>query len=247
VAYLKALPRVFGYPLRARNFGVLLGAWAVIAVGFIGAGFLVASGSVRATCLGLIVFVMAEGTFAALCFNTVHQTADGQDDLPGIPLFGSIAEWWPGAIVPFLGMLLTYVIAMGPAIAYAIYAINSAPTGQDPGTPDTVALLALLALGLFLWPMLVLALTMGDFKALLRIDAMVLTAAQTFPAYVVALLLVYGCAAILVVMDAVLSDSDSSSVALAALLLGIRAYVQIAAMRAVGVYYYCYQSRFAWL
>ena len=239
-AYLAALPRVFGYPARPRNLGMLLGVWALMAVGTIGAGVLIGTGYVRASCLGLIVFVFVEGTFAAFCFNTVRQMADGDDNLPSLPVFLSIDEWWPAAIAPFLAMLLTYAIALGPAIIYSIVSDSGA-------TEDLAAMIGLLALGLLLWPMLVLALAMGDFKALVRIDAMVATAAQTIPAYLITLLLVYGCAATLVFAVVKVPESDTAGIATAALVLGIRIYTQIAAMRAIGSYYYCYESRFEWL
>ena len=243
-AYLAALPRVFGYPARGRNLAVLLSAWLVIAVGVVGAGYLFSGGR---TCFGLVVFVVTEGTFAALCFNTVHQSAEGERDLPGLPLSLSIDEWWPAAIVPFFGFLLTCVIALGPVIAYGIYGAMSAPPGQALPPTDLAAMVGLLGLGLFLWPMLVLVLTVGDFKALVRIDAMVVTAIQTFPAYVCTLLLVYGCAAILVFIGANLPKGDVSGVVTATLILGVRVYTQIAAMMAIGTYYHCYQSKFEWL
>ena len=95
--------------------------------------------------------------------------------------------------------------------------------------------------------MLVLALTVGDFRALVRIGPMAATAIQTFPAYFCTLLLVYGCAAVLIFVGANLPEGDMSTVVVTAMILGVRVYLQLAAMRAIGTYYHCYESKFEWL
>jgi hypothetical protein len=246
-AYFAALPQVFAYPTRIHNLSVLLVAWIVLTVGFVGASFLVGYGSVRSTCLGTVVFLLAEGAFAALSFNTVHQSAQGERELPVLPLLQGIDEWWAGMIVPLFGFLLTCAIALAPAIAYAVLGGIGASRGAPVGLPDLAAFCGLLAAGLFLWPMLVLAFTLGDFKALVRFGPMAVTAIQTFPAYVCTLVLIYGCAAVVVFLGANLPGDDASAIVVAAVILGVRVYLQLAAMRAIGTYYRCYQSKFEWL
>ena len=246
-AYFKALPRAFTYPTRIRNAGVLLACWIALTVALIGGGVLLSTGGVRASCLGMVVFVTIEGAFAALCFNTVHQSADGEDDLPAFSLFVSMDEWWSANIVPFFAFMLTCVISIGPALAHFIYcAVNVAPAGMIAPS-DLVITLGLLATGLFFWPMLVLALTMGDFRGMSRVGAMFATIGQTFPAYVCTLLLVYGCAAVLIFVGANNQGDETSGIALVVTILGVRAYVQIAAMRGIGIYYRSFQDRFDWL
>ena len=247
LSFFGALVRVFLFPAQRRNLVTFLTAWTVLAVALIGGDVLLSYGSIRSCLLGLAIFVLAEGAFAAFSFNVVRQAAEGEAELPGLPLTEGLDEVWRTILAPFLAFVGTGLLALAPAVICLIAILSLPSTGNLAPAGKLLAIGGMALVGLFLWPMFVLSLVMGDAKALVRIGPMVVTVLRTFVAYTCTVLLVYGSAALLVFGTALLAEGESAPLGLIALVVGLRVYAQVAAMRAIGVYYYHHADRFDWL
>ena len=247
LTFFGALARVFLFPARPRNLITFLTTWTVLATAVIGSSYLFAYGSVRSTLLGLAVFVLTEGAFAAFCFNAVRQAAEGEEELPGLPLTEGVDEIWRTIIAPLLAFAGTVLLALAPATIGLIGVSFLPASGTLAPVGKLLAIGGMALLGLFLWPMFVLSLVMGDTKALLRFGPMVVTVLRTIVPYTCTVLLVYGTAAVLVFGTVLLTEGESAPLAVIALVVGLRVYTQIVAMRAIGVYYYHNAERFDWL
>ncbi|MBI4580804.1 MAG: hypothetical protein HY718_13940 [Planctomycetes bacterium] len=247
LGFFSALPGVFLVLARPRSLFRFIVAWAVLTVGTVGSGYLLATGRLRLTVLGLVVLAVCEGVFAAFSLNVVRQAAEGDKELPPLPLTEGIEDWWQSFGVPLCAFVGTCLLALAPALLYCIGVawIGSAAGVGSSGHLLPIAVLAML--GLCLWPMMVLILVMGDAKSLARVDRMVVTAIRTAIPYGCTVLLVYGAAAVLVFAASVLAEDTSFDPLILAVALALRAFAQVVAMRAIGVYCHAFSHKFDWL
>ena len=236
-----ALPRLLLFPAKTREVAVFVGVSLALAVEYFGVDMLLATGRLRMALLALLVMLTVEGAFAAFSLGIIQQEAAGEEDLPEFPLTSptDLSEWWGAFIVPLWTYALICLAAAGPALSY----LWAAP---DAGL-DAI-FFALLALGLFLWPMIALLVTLRGFGALGQIALAVVAIVRTLPAYVCVVLLVYGSAALWIFSIAALESDDAGSLlAVNAAAATLRVYTQVLAMRAIGRYYKYHESGFAWL
>lgn len=118
--------------------------------------------------------IMLYGWMASVYLRIVSETAAGNDDLPGIELSGS---WLDDILYPALTYFLTFVLAMVPNIAYYILVLSGILD------PNTVLLTTWTLIGIFLWPMFMLLFALGVWRMIFRPDLILMTVAQSFPAY----------------------------------------------------------------
>jgi len=155
-------------------------------------------------------------------------------------------EWWSQLVVPLYNFAVTCLIAIGPALIYFVVLLVVPSLASLPPNLNRAILGGLLGLGLFLWPMLMLGLAVGGPGAIVLFGSTLRSLLQTFPAYVCTVLIVYGHAALVIYVGVRLYQARMSGLLLTAILIGARVYAQIAAMRAIGTYYYRFQNRFPW-
>lgn len=247
-AFLPALLRSVLFVRRPRNLGTFAIAWGVLAAGGIGGGFLLASGYLRGMALGLFVLLLTEGSFAAFCFETARQSAAGEDELPSYPLTVGVDEWWSMLITPFFAYLGTSLLVLLPTIVCLIVSSIMASAEIETSTlGESIAVFGAMALGLFGWPMLILCVAIGGARTLLRVGPMIRSIFGTFASYATTVLIVYMSAAAVLFIAGFLDAGGVSGIGLSVLVIGLRALLQVAAMRAVGTYHDCYQESLAWM
>lgn len=244
--FFAALPGALLFLFRLRNVGMFACAWVVLCIGLMGGAMIISTGSLRLFPVGVAAIFLAEGVIAAFCFEIVQRSAEGHDALPSLPLSMDFEEWWSELMVPLFSFALTCLIATGPAMIYFVMSLFVPSLAELSPDLHWAVLGGLLGLGLFLWPMLMLGLAVGGPGAIVLFGGTVRTLLRTFPAYVCTVLIVYGSAALLGYVGVRLHHAQTSGLLLTAIIIGVRVYAQIAAMRAIGTYYYRFQDRFPW-
>lgn len=247
-AFLPALLRSILFVRRPGNVGTFAIAWGVLAAGTIGGNFLLSSGYLRAMALGLLVLLLTEGSFAAFCFETVRQSASGEDDLPSYPLAVGVDEWWSMLFAPFFAYLGTSLLVLAPMIVCLIVSAIAESSGIETSPlGEAIAVFGAMALGLFGWPMLILCVAIGGARTLLRVGPMIRSILGSFASYSTTVLMVYLSAAAVIFIAGGLDLGGVPGIVLTAAVIGLRALLQTAAMRAVGTYYDRYQESLAWM
>jgi hypothetical protein len=247
---LRALLNAFLFFRRLGNVRTFLFAWIVLAAGNIGSALLLAIGnySFLVGGLGLLAFFLAEGSFAAFSFDIVRQAAEGEDELPDYPLTAGPEDWWGLLIKPFFVFVGASMLVLAPAIIYSM--VISATISEDSTAGPISELVGsggLVVLGLFLWPMVILCLTIGSSSTLLRVGRIIPAIVQTFGPYALTVLTVYLSAAAYMAIRICLDQGNLPGIILTVAAYGIRVFLQIAAMRAVGAYYHRHYQNLAWM
>jgi len=265
--FLRDLASCLWAPVRPGNLAPFLIAWFLLTISKPGLwSFLICAP------VGLTIWAIVNGWYLSFQFNTVVAATDGKDELPTVT-FG--AGFVDDVLVPLLKMVLTQLGALLPAIVFVTvlmltrsgsvdYAQGVGP-GVGPlsiyltaagsangGTAPTVAL-ALLAAGLAVWPMLVLATAVGGAPAVFRFGTMARGLIRTIAAYALVLFTVYAAAAVAIVVGMALGrtlpDASEASVTrivvYPALIALADVYLTIVAMRALGLYYYHFKQKLA--
>ena len=211
--------------------------------------------------------IIITGWYMAFKMNLVAWAAGEEEELPGLAVEDG---WWDGILIPFFRMLAAYVFALLPAgLFLAIVMVRMARAAAAnidavliganpvPGSAAAVVLTVMAAIGLFIWPMLVLAVSCGgSVAALFRLDLIGETVLKSLPAYLLTVLTVYISFAVQVGITALIwtQVSDTSSqrenwllmFLLPTLLMGVNLFCDIIAMRAIGSYYAHFKHKFAW-
>jgi hypothetical protein len=214
-----------------------------------------------------VPWLIIAGWYSCFLLRTVAQAADDDSELPGI---GVEDGWWDGILIPCFQMASAYVVAAAPAVIYLVILLRriSAALAENPGavlaggTPDpgsqsVWALVLLFALGMFIWPMLVLVVALGGgVMAMFRLDLILTTIRRALPAYLLTVVAVYvGLAMQFAVIGQVTSmaaeraaeKSDWTMMSLLPLVfVGITLFFDIATMRAIGYFYCHFKHKFAW-
>jgi len=216
-------------------------------------------------CVGGLAGLILAGWVYSFYLNCIVEAASGEDELPRLALTQGILE---DVVIPLVKYVLTWIILLLPAVIYLIVVGGLVAQGGlgalsvlDPGAiaelgSVVVAPTGLLAaMGVFLWPIVILAVTMGGMGTVFRIDLLLMTVFRTFLPYLATVLLVmaslaaqFGVAALLGMggVTGMMGFATGRNIALLLLGLGLCAYVQIGAMRVIGMYYRHYKQRFAW-
>ena len=101
---------------------------------------------------------------------------------------------------------------------------------------------ATIVIGYFLWPMVALCVSLGGFASLLRFDLIIKTVVATLPAYLFTLAVVYGTATFAASLGKILP----ANFGVAVMTICVSVYLQIVAMRTIGLHYYFLKGRYAW-
>ena len=241
------------FPTAPRSLMIFAAVWVIVA--FVGAIPLI----------GWVVMFW----YAAFQFAVIESGAAGEEDLPGAT-FGS--DIIAGLVVPFFKWIGSWALVMLPTVIYvfvqarpgsgttnAVFAALLSGTGglvKAFGADPT--LFVLFGAGLFIWPMVILCIALGDFGALLRVDLVIVTLIKSFPAYAATIVIVVGATAAAVFLDdaisagfapapgAGLGGTIGSAVVMYVLAVGAQIYCDIVMLRAIGLYYHHFKHRFAW-
>lgn len=201
-------------------------------------------------CYGLIPILIIFGWKASLYLSVVQETATGSEDLPGIKMEdGFLGD----VIIPALKYIGAFAVAVFPAAAYLILmATGVLPDFMVSGA----ALLAWVAIGLFLWPVFVMLFAFNALDMLIRIDLIFTTIFRTFGAYasIWLMLLLVGITWVLPLVavavmaaniNVTLPDLDpGSGIAIEAVMNVLDVYLTIVSMRLIGLYYLHFKRRF---
>ncbi len=218
-----------------------------------------------AGCLGMIGMLAIFGWYCAFRFNTIIEAAQGEPDLPKLTFTQGFVE---DMLIPLVGWVGSWLIVLVPAMLFVAVtgAYVGAQLAQTTGGIGTLladaadlapVFLALLAGGLFFWPIIALCISIGGFATLGRPDLIISTVVRTFPAYLLTVVMVFGTvAAAWFIADAMQGTGTgagtgtapklSDVVVKAVFLIGLGLYLEIVAMRSIGLYYHHFKGRFAW-
>ncbi len=216
-----------------------------------------------AGCLGVIGSLIILGWYFAFLLNVAITAAAGEDDLPSLSMTEGIVD---DIIIPIVKYVGTTLVLLVPAIVYI--ALNAGDTvnllqamamqGVTALTDDPAAaapLIALLLLALFLWPISILAVSLQGLGAVVRVDLAFITIARTFVPYVLTCALVgvatYGQSWLPEQLFGRINFAGGNTpwgqlILTFVVSAGLVVYLDIVAMRVVGLYYRHYKSRFAW-
>lgn len=202
------------------------------------------------------------GWYMGFRFNVIREAAAGETELPTL----SAGEGWADDIIyPLLKWVASWAIVLAPAficLMFLVY-LGTKASGNPfayfmgglggflQGTSGGELLLLLLALaGWAAWPMVVLCVALGGFSALGRPDAIIVTVFKTFPIYVLTAILVVGADIVNGYLQGALTPDGSAGfvgyMVLMALAIGVEVYIEVIAMRAIGLYYCHFKHRFTW-
>lgn len=255
--FFQALGWNFFFTANPHNAAVIIGAWFVM-------------GLLRLASFGgllfIIGFILVNGWYCAFLFNTIGATANGEEDLP--KLGQAFEDLWEGAALPLFRYFVCWVLSVAPAALCLLYIASRVSQAQaedlidvamgaivyDDWSPFVSTLDARMAavassilLGLFLWPMMLLVAGLGGVFALVRVDLIAITIARTFPAYLATVVMIYGAFFLSALGGSFLAGRPGASMlAVGAVMLMVSIYLDVVAMRAIGLYYYHLKDRFAW-
>lgn len=254
--YFTSLAQTMAFPGRANDLAVFVIFWIIITVVF-------GISSVPLPCgLSLVISVIGFGWWSAYMFQAVLGGAGGEENLPDFDLTGG---WVDDIIIPCIKMIATYLFVMIPAFGLFLLAAGGVGTLMSNSTSGASAAvaaggLALTAIGLtalafFVWPMVVLVTAVGGLPAVFRVDLIIRTLLRTLPAYLVTVGTVYVALGAMYVftlasllgLDITFEEAGLGVILMVTAVHGlVCTYCWILAMRAIGLYYHHFKSRFAW-
>jgi hypothetical protein len=257
-AYFASIGRACLLNFKVSNLAIVIVVWIIMSIQF---------PLMFAGCIGFIGMLILEFYFMAFCMNAVVDAADGAEEL-NQPSF--TAGWLEGIFWPGFKYVLAYLAVRAPALIYLLTMLSTGgltsteaaplliaailgifePLLDQSASAELVALAWLYLAGAFFWPMAVLVVAVGAVRSLLRMDLIVRTIINTFPAYVCTVVLTYVALALPMIYAAVgvaaTEESDVAGVAIGVVLNGLEIYATIVAMRVIGLYYHHFKHRFAW-
>ena len=204
--------------------------------------------------IGLMVWILINGWYAAFRFAVLEAAAAGEHDLPSPAFSRDLVD---DLIYPLFQWIGSWVVVYIPACVYLLLAClggNVDPFDalrmvfggiervfhQAGGQPPVFSILV--CVGAFLWPMIVLCIALGGFQTVYRLDLIVSTIIRTFPVYILTVLLMFGAA----FLQRTLIVSASGVSMRFIISAGVTVYFDIVLMRLIGLYYHHFKDRFAW-
>jgi hypothetical protein len=190
------------------------------------------------TILGALLSLAVLGLAYGFCFTIVQYSAGGDDDLPEPLDFDNIID---SVVAPLFSVfIITFGLALFPiAVFYGV-----------PG--NGIVLAASVFLSVFLWPVTVLLVALGDFWMGFRIDLAIRTVVSAFVPYLFVWFMI-GLAVVAQVVasgaggswlpDAVLTTNPLVFSLISNLML---VFIMITSMKIIGLYYRHYSDRFPW-
>ncbi|MFH0982151.1 MAG: hypothetical protein V2A79_11490 [Planctomycetota bacterium] len=209
---------------------------------------------------GWLAVVIINMYIVAWYMSIIAETASGEDDLPRMSTSGG---WWDDVIRPNLEYYGTFLLMLAPGLVYAIFIAKTlqgsglvGPGGFNlynvvtSGGGAVLPLLVLVVIGLFLWPIALMCVSMGGLSALFRVDLILVAVAKTFLAYTAIFVMVAAAtflpSILLVAATSAGGGLTPSGLPLRILAPALRVYFSIVAMRLIGLYYRHFKERFPW-
>lgn len=189
--------------------------------------------------LGLIAWIAATGVVWSFYFNVVLNSAGGDDELPAADAWEG---FWESGVKPFLKITLISVVLFGPAFFALGYA------------QPMPLVIALAALGAFLWPVTILLVSIGGGALAFRVDLAVRTAISAIGPYI----LICGLLAVALVLQFLamgyglgalpepILDFADNPIAWSLVTNLSKVYFMIATMKVIGLFYRHFSDRFPW-
>jgi len=194
-------------------------------------------------CVNYISFVVVWGWLLGFYLNIIYETAYDIDSLPQIYLGTSITFLWY-IIKPLLVFLLTMAAVELPFII-ALVILKSPGLAAEDTLLAEIVLQALFVFGLFLFPVAILTIAVGQDFTLLRPDYLFAPVVRAFRPYLVTAGLLVAAS----ILESQTQQYAGQDVPVAAghlmLNLAVQA-VAIIAMRSIGLFYRHYGCYFAW-
>jgi len=125
--------------------------------------------------ISILAWLVAAGYVVQFLWTVLGETENGEDE---IPLFQADWSWWDDAIKPTLWLVAISFACSLPVLCGATFISATAPA-------KPMALIVLLALGWFFWPVAVLAVSLGNTLSFLRPDWLVRCVIGVGPLYLV--------------------------------------------------------------
>ncbi len=241
--FVQDVVQTFLFPLAIGNMITFVILWVVLMLG----ALCVVAFSFAAGCYSIVFIIgwlIVTGWYLGYKFSVIESGAAGDDELPNLTLTEGFVD---GVIAPMLKMLGSYVVAFLPA---GLYVVTTRGYGEIIAVwsgslteiaQQDVPLAVLRLVGNIAWPMVVLCVALGGISSLARVDLITQTVVRTLPVY----LLVAG----LVVATRFLGDfvftQATAPIAMVVLVI-VRLYLEIVAVRVIGLYYHHFKHRFAW-
>ena len=208
--------------------------------------------------------IIITGWLCSCYFAIILETCSGSDDMPTM---GFTDGFWDDVTLPFLKFFGSWLIVLAPCIIWTVMMFTGGSQGDEmylegeqqagmSGAGSWLIWLALLAVGLFFWPMMILTVAINGFSsAVLRFDQLLTSIFKAFPQYLVIWLLLAttvagswlgiiasaSAAAYLGLGSGILTTLISN-----VLINAAQAYCIIVSMRIIGLFYRHYKTRFAW-
>ncbi len=218
-----------------------------------------------ASWIGLGFFILVSFWYIGFRFDVVQSSAGGDENLPKLGFSG---DYWDELFLPALRWLGSWVVVTLPAVVYLFIRYDASAgdvagvllegiAGLILGFYDDYYLLAMLGLGFFLWPMIILCLALEGFSAVSRVDYILATIVRSIPAYAFTVFLVFATMAADVYVQYVIANAaaggpTSVGAGLGVGLLtriastGVALYLEIVMLRVIGLYYHHFKDKFPW-
>lgn len=189
--------------------------------------------------LGLILWIGITGMVWGFYLEVIRYTAGGDDDLPDPSAW---ENFWESGVMPIVRLMAVTGACAIPAVAVALAGLGETPAAAAAG------------FGLFLWPVGMLAASIGGAGAAVRLDLLVRTIASAFLPYlgVWFMLLVAGVATSVSLLEGMgvlpgfLERAMAMGFGATVVTVFTGAYTSIITMKLIGLYYRHYSDRFPW-
>jgi len=196
------------------------------------------------SCWMMVSWGVLQGFVCAYLFSVMEHAAAGHTDLPEMQLTDGFMD---GVIAPLFKFIIAGMLCFAPVVGYlAAMGTQLIPAIRD-GDPGVGVFMAL---GVFLWPIVMLVMGIGGVGSLIRIDLIVATLMRTIIPYILVFILL----AAVVIMSSTLTymltakgtSTTGGAIAIKLLLQVIQLYAAVVTMQVIGMYYHHFKTRFAW-
>lgn len=254
-SYARSLLATLLFPTSIRNLATFIIILGILSVGELLLPFVFGY-------LRLVGQVIIFGWYCAFRFGVVEEAAAGEKDLPTLSLAGGAFD---DIVVPLLKWVGSWALVLMPAYVYLLVVVAvGAQSGTSPlpsplggvggilqgVSAEFIPFVVLTCVGIFIWPMIILCVTLGGFTSLARPDLIVITLIKTFPLYLFTVAIVFGADYLKWLLTSRLGSGDGGGFdgyfLLGLTSVGVGVYFEIVALRVIGLYYHHFKHRFAW-
>jgi hypothetical protein len=201
--------------------------------------------------LGMIGMWIIMGWYSHYRFCVIYEAAAGEKHLPEL----SPEE---GFMVPMIKWIFTWFLVHFPAYAYAgvvfylhpeiiadagLYLFGLQEISDSLPALHLSMFIFLYCMGVFFWPILALCVAVGGVESIFRLDLMVLTIFKSLPAYIFTATAMFLTASLQIVL--IFADIEWGILGLF-VMRGVLLYVELVALRMIGLYYHHFKNQFAW-